>query len=576
MELTPVEFITKDAIAKWKRVIEQALLEGAAVASIDTYLQSQGVQAWDKYRREVCAKTKLGRGLGAGELIQMGGRSKFRALFGLEPIPEVPIEEYDYPLTESGDSEKFAEMNAEALKYDHRQARWLIADEESGLWLPDKTDTVLQMALDSMRERQKVGVNYTDHAKRKSMTDWALHGENRARLNNLIALAEHRDELKDTGEDFDKDAFLLGCPNGVVDLRTGLLTKARPDQKVTMRVRVPYDPEAQCPVWLKTLSEVFGPNEHITEAETPLVVGFIHRALGYSITGDCREECCFFCWGDGANGKGTIINTVGFVLADYNDDMPMATLEKNIYKSQGIPNDVAKLVGKRYVTCTEVQEFSINESRLKAITGRDPLTARFLNQEFFTFEPVCKIWIATNKKPKIQGTDDGIWRRIHLVPFTHQFEGVNNNKKLKDHLKHEELQGILTWLVKGAMLWLAEGLNPPQTVKVATEEYRHESDPLTPFFEQRCIVSTTKRCQAGTLWAEYLNFAQYDDNKMSDKTFHKALKKRFQFEVKASVTFYKGIGLLSKDQAGTVPESGAEEHEAGAAGLGPTPGEMPF
>lgn len=573
--MEPVEFITKDAIAKWKRVIGQAMLEGAEVIKIDTYLQSQGVQAWEKYRRDVCAKEKL-KGLGAGELIQMGGRNHFRSLFELPPVPEVPIEEYDYPLTESGDSELFSELNEDELKYDYRQGRWLINEEESGLWLPDKTEEIMQRALDTMRERQKRGVNYTDHAKRKAMTDWALHGESRSRLSNLVALAEHRQKLKDKGEEWDKDNFLLGCPNGVIDLRTGLCEKARPDQRVTMRVRVPYDPNATCPVWEATLASVFGPNDQLTAEDGPQVVAFVQRALGYSITGDCREECCFFSYGEGANGKGTIINTVGFLLADYNDDMPVSTLEKSLFASRAIPNDVAKLVGKRYVTCTEVQEFSINESRLKAITGRDPLTARFLNQEFFTFEPVCKIWIATNKKPKIQGTDDGIWRRIHLIPFTHKFEGVNKNDKLKDYLRAHELPGILAWLVRGAIQWQQEGLCPPKVVQVATEEYRHESDPLTPFFEQRCTIDPKRRSKASDMWNEYQNFAQYDDNRLSNKAFYAGLKKRFVAEDKRGVTYLTGIGLLAKDQGGQEPSEGPAEPDNSAAGQGPRPGEMPF
>ena len=176
------------------------------------------------------------------------------------------------------------------------------------------------------------------------------------------------------------------------------------------------------------------------------MIAFMQRALGYSITGDCREECCFFTWGDGGNGKGTVMNTLGWLFGDYTDDMPYSTLERS-ERGSGIPNDVAKLAGKRFITCAEVNEFNLNEARLKALTGRDPMTARFLHHEFFTFIPVCKIWIATNNKPKIVGQDDGIWRRIHLIPFTQKFEG-RENKQLKDQLR-EELPGILNWIIAG-------------------------------------------------------------------------------------------------------------------------------
>jgi len=124
------------------------------------------------------------------------------------------------------------------------------------------------------------------------------------------------------------------------------------------------------------------------------------------------------------------------------------------------------------------------------------MTARFLNHEFFTFIPVGKIWIATNNKPKIVGTDEGIWRRIHMIPFIQKFEGGNLNKKLKDQLR-EELPGILNWVIRGAGLWFRDGLNPPDTVKAATAAYRQERNPITPFVEACCITGQTLQMQGG-------------------------------------------------------------------------------
>lgn len=535
-----------------ERVIGQAYKEGASVASIDAYLATQGVQDPDIWRARVEAK-KITPMLGAQEFKNIGGRDAFRALFNLDPAPVVvaPSVQSDYPHTEMGDAECFAHLNADDLRYDHRQGRWLISDEHTGLWIPDAMERIVGLARDCSRYRQAKAMTIEDQHERKSALLWAAKGESRSRLNNMLALAQALPPLADDGTRWDEDPWLLGCQNGVIDLRAGTVRKALPEERVTQRVRVSYDPAVTSQVWLSTLQGVFHQEDQV---ETDAVIDFVQRSLGYSITGDCREECCFFAWGDGANGKGTVMNTVGWCMLDYTDDMPYSTLERSIHGG-GIPNDVAKLAGKRFVTCTELNEFTLNESRLKALTGRDPMTARFLNQEFFTFMPVCKIWIATNNKPRVTGQDDGIWRRIYLIPFTNAFLGKNKDPLLKDRLKEHELQGVLTWLVEGARKWMVDGLKPPKTVMVATEEYRQESDPCTQFLNSRCVVQEGAKCVAHVLWSEYQRFTAGADDlfKLSDKAFHKAMNRRFQKveqrgESRQRQQVYVGVGLIEQGQ----------------------------
>ena len=146
----------------------------------------------------------------------------------------------------------------------------------------------------------------------------------------------------------DQAPFLLGAQNGLVDLATSQFRKATADDRVTMRVRTAYDSAATCPLWLQTLSGIFAPGALFDEDESRRVIEFVQRAVGYSATGDCREECCFFTWGEGGNGKGTLINTLGWLFGDYTDDMPYSTLERS-ERGSGIPNDIAKLVGRRYL-----------------------------------------------------------------------------------------------------------------------------------------------------------------------------------------------------------------------------------
>ena len=206
-------------------------------------------------------------------------------------------------------------------------------------------------------------------------------------------------------------------------------------------------------------------------------------------------------------------------------------------------------MGKRFITCSEVNEFNLNESRLKALTGRDPMTARFLNHEFFTFIPVCKIWIATNNKPKIVGTDDGIWRRIHLIPFTQTFEG-RENKTLKDQLR-EELPGILNWIIEGARIWLSKGLQPPDTVKAATAAYRQESNPITPFVEACCFIGENFRMQAGPAYTAYVQFCRDEKveqwKQLNEKAFGKAMRLVFKVDDMKRQTFFLGVGLKNTE-----------------------------
>jgi putative DNA primase/helicase len=393
-----------------ERVIAQAYAEGASPQAIDAWLTGQGVKDPEVWRGRVEAM-KVARLMGSQEIKNLGGRQAFRDLFQLPPIP-APVyapRTDEFPLTETGDAEFFAKLYSDDLRYDHRQGRWLVADEASGLWLPDPIEKVIQLAVNSIRQRQAHAMQISDDQReRKAALDWAVKGESRGRLSSTLALGESTPPLADAGDGWDVNPMLLGTLNGVVDLTTGEHRKAKPTEHVTMHVRAAFDPTATCPTWLAALETIF--HQPGNPEETARMVSFVQRALGYSITGDCREECCFFTWGIGGNGKGTMMNTLGWLMQDYYDDMPYSTLERSVH-GNGIPNDVAKLDGKRFVTCAEVQEFTINESRLKALTGRDPMTARFLNKEFFTFIPVCKIWIATNNKPRITGQDDGIWRR---------------------------------------------------------------------------------------------------------------------------------------------------------------------
>ncbi len=192
----------------------------------------------------------------------------------------------------------------------------------------------------------------------------------------MLALAQDFRPIADTGGGWDADPWLLGVPNGVVDLRTGELRPGRREDRITMQTAVPYDPEATCPRWKQFLVEIFADDEEL--------IGFVQRAVGYSITGITSEQCLLVLYGTGANGKGTLTITLKFVLGDYAWNMPFSTIEMR--NRAAIPNDLAALVGRRFVMASETNDGArLNEARVKALTGCDPITARFLHAEFFTF-----------------------------------------------------------------------------------------------------------------------------------------------------------------------------------------------
>lgn len=445
-------------------------------------------------------------------------------------IAEIEFPKGLLPLTESGDAEHFARANSSLVRFDHRRGAWLLF--AGHCWGAQTDGEVDRLALKAVRERQTEAMSLSGDA-RGAVLKWAIGGESRARRGNLVALAESVRPLADGGENWDADPWLLGTPSGVADLRDGSLRDGRPEDRISMRTRAPYDADAACPLWDRTIADIFGSD--------PELIAYFDRFVGYSLTGDCREEALVVCHGDGANGKGTLMNGLAWALGDYADDLPFSTFETG--SRGGIPNDVAKIAGKRFVTASETTEtVRLNEARIKALTGRDPITARFLHREFFTFQPAAKFWLATNKKPIVHDDSPGFWRRIHMLPFEMSFVG-RENRGLKDALR-EELPGILARAVRGTRLWLERGLDPPERVKAASRAWREESDPLAPFFEDACVIVENSRCGANELYSAYLEWAKrrFVKDAMSQRALGLRIRALFRVEEGRKVT-YRGIGL---------------------------------
>jgi putative DNA primase/helicase len=415
--------------------------------------------------------------------------------------------------TDAGNAELFAVLNQEGVRYDHRRKRWLIW--RKNWWVEDQTGEVLRLAKKVARSRLKRAVGMPAGSKRDEEISWACRSESVYRINAMLSLAKAEPPLADDGANWDANPLLLGVANGIVDLRTGKLREARPEDRMTLRSPVAFDPTAKCPRFERFIGEIFN-------GDTELVT-FIRRAVGYTLTGLTDEQCFFSCHETGANGKSTLLGVLRYILGDYAVNVPFSALEK--LGRSSITNDVAMLAGRRFATAIETgEDVRLNESRIKAITGGDPATARFLYRENFTFDPTQKLWLAFNHKPRIADESEGMWRRVRLIPFTRQFSGADRDNKLLDRLK-AEATGILAWAVRGSLAWQKDGLGTPQVVVNATTEYREQSDHLAQFIDECCIISPGRSVSSATLWKAYLRWAE--DNEEAPLS-RQALTERMQ------------------------------------------------
>ncbi len=395
--------------------------------------------------------------------------------------------------TDSGNAEMMASMFGHALRYNHSTGQWLIW--RGHWWAPDTNESVFRFAKQVARERrQEPGAKVQGTAESK----WARSSEFRTRLEAMIKLARTENPLSDNGEGWDSEPMLLGVKNGVVDLNTGKLRPGRQSDRIMTHSDVVFDDSAQCPRWEKFLEEIFGSDRDLIE--------WIQKIVGYCLTASTEEQAIFLCYGKGANGKSTLLDVLRHVFGGYAYNLPFSAFE--LRGRSAIPNEIAALKGKRFITAIETNEsVELNEGRIKALTGSDAVSARFLYKEFFTFEPTGKFFLAFNHKPTVADDSYGFWRRVRLIPFTEQFSGAQCDLKLTEKLK-AEASGILNWAVQGCLMWQAKGLEAPAVVMAASNAYREQSDPLKEFLEDCCepgrseVVAVSELRQAYEQWAQ--------------------------------------------------------------------------
>ena len=369
----------------------------------------------------------------------------------------------------------------------------------------------------------------------KALWAWAVKSEDRSRIDAAVSLAKR--VLTVPMEALDRNPWLLNCPNGTVDLRTGELKAHRKEDYITQVTRVPYDSGADAPTWRRFIATIMG-EETAFDAGLPTPLAeFLQRWFGYCATGSVREQKFIVHYGGGGNGKGTMLELLTEVLGEYTAVAAPGLLMDT--RSEQHPTGIADLFRRRMVTASESREgAALNEAFVKNATGADRLKARYMRGDFFEFDPSHKIQLLTNHKPVVRGQDFGIWRRMRLVPYPVRFGTVEEvaegratqvaDRGLPDALRRE-LTGILSWLVAGAGAWHAFGLQEPDEVLMQTAMYQNSQDRIAQFVAECCETAPQHESVLGELYAAYQQWCK-------DAGSHPFARQRFASELERVVT----------------------------------------
>jgi putative DNA primase/helicase len=349
-----------------------------------------------------------------------------------------------------------------------------------------------------------------------------------------------------TPDIWDASQWLLNVANGTLDLQSGELHRHDRLEHLTKCTGVTYDPDALCPTWERFLLKIFDNDLSLCD--------YIQRAVGYSMTGTTGEQNLHLMYGTGSNGKSTFLKVMKKLLGEYGAQADFNSfLDSKFGRPSSAPSDdIARLAGRRMVHSTEAGEGKrFDEALIKRLTGGDTITARFLHSASFEYEPQFKLWLAANHKPVIRGTDHAIWRRVRLIPFTITIRDEEKDDQLDAKLA-AELPGILAWAVRGCQLWLETGLCAPESVRVATEEYREESDVLGAFVDECCEVIPDSRVRSSELFGAYGAWAKRNrEYEMSQTQFGRKLTdKGYKSEKVGSLKYRVGLVLRAGTETG--------------------------
>lgn len=439
----------------------------------------------------------------------------------------------NYELNDSGNAQRMVDRYQGYLKYNFENKMWRIWNGK--FWQNDITKQVKSYAEVIINEMKVQAFQAEDEYDRKQKMKNVQKAFSSNGKEAMLKEAQHLEGIPCVNNDFDNHDFMLNCENGVIDLTSGKLLEHKKEYMMSKYTPIVYDDSEEPKQWLRFLDQIFLGDQEL--------VHFIQKAVGYTLTGSIREQSLFILYGDGSNGKTVFLDIISRLLGEYAVN---AQVESILERKNGsnYTSDLARLKGARFVTTGENNEGSkLNEGLIKQLTGGEQITARFLYGTEFEFYPNFKLWLATNHKPIIRGTDTGIWRRIMAIPFRYKVAEKDRDKNLIFKLE-QELPQILAWAVKGCLMWQKEQLEPPTAIRESTAEYKNEMDIISSFIEECCSIEEWET-NANALYAEYEQWAKSSNEYVMSKTkFGRELAKKFEKERKSYGVVYKGIRLL--------------------------------
>ena len=454
----------------------------------------------------------------------------------------LPIATKKYTFDDTGNAKRFYDIYKNNVRYNYDNNTWMIFNGK--VWEEDKEEKIKILAdklIYQMREEMK-NINKEEE---KELYISAKKNINRMANNSgkEAMLKEARHLLPSKNSDYDKEPHLFVCDNGVINLKENKMYSFNmidhTKEMFSKKSPISFDPNAKCPLFMGFLNDIFFQDNELIE--------YLQIALGYSLTGETKEQCMFQCVGNGGNGKGVLFNTLDDILGTYATTIQIETL---LFKptnggAQASP-DLARLSGARWVKTSEPSEGQkFNEGLIKQITGEDKISARFLYGSIFEFMPKFKIWIMANNRIIIRGRDDGIWRRMRIIEFNRKFSEAEQDKDLKYKLQ-KEYSGILNWLIEGAYRYYSQGMKTPSKVGVATNDYKKEMDVLSQFLEDEIVFTKNEKdkISATRLFEKYASWAQRSKEYVMSKTkFGIEASKKLVKKRNASNNFYVGIKL---------------------------------
>ena len=456
-----------------------------------------------------------------------------------------------YSRTDDGNAQRLVDEHTEQLRYCPQRGTWLAWDGARWRW--DHAGRVHEYARSLARA---LPADSDDDRKHRQRTLSARS------LRAMVMLATTDPRVAVDLQDLDARPYELNTPGGTIDLRTGQLHPADPGALHTRITTVTPDSDQTPTRWLQFLADTF--------AGDPAMTAYVQRLLGLALIGTVLEQVLPFAYGEGANGKTTLLGAVQRIVGLGEDGYAQAANAEMLLATQGSghPTELARLAGARLVVSSELEDGQrFAEAKVKQLTGRDAISGRFMRQDFFTFTPTHSLWLLANHMPAVRAGGMAFWRRVRLIPFLHTVPVEKRDPHLEDHLVQQEGPGILAWLAQGAADYLREGLAEPSAVRAATRAYERDQDTVGRFVDEACQLGPAQQqgmaVKVPDLRSAYETWCRTEgESPVSAKALTLTLRSRYGVESDREKTtrWYRGLRLLDGDAS---PAAASDEQPPG-------------